>query len=624
MFLKNNKIKKQIASLLFASAMAVTSFSGFDVNAFAASNTYESVPTPKASLSVSSFKVSKANGANITDTITLTAKAKGGSGNYEYRFGTNYNGKDYYNSYSAGYSSSASVTTSVYNLAIDNTQPSGYAVITGINKLFVDVKDTSSGKVVRKTIDNYYVDGLQIESLTATPKNGAFKVGEQITLNVDIKNEASYRYNPRTFSYSTDMGKTYTVINNYAGGYYNCSFTPNKAGNYKIKYSISDFIGQKAERVIDITVTGNEAVVYYDNSSWSNANIHYCVDNGSWTNVPGVKMQSSDKSGYKWKYIIDLGSQNGATVCFNNGNNSWDSNNGSNYRVGKGTYGIKNGKLVTLSGGSSSIAANMEFIGGVGSKSAKITMVNGKAPYTIEYSSYKDGELQHSGSTTASTDYANISFSMYYEGLYRVDAKVKDADGKECTISGDFDFPGLIINLTPDKQEYKVGEEVTVTCTTENFYYYKFPPTTYWYVTKDGQNVSYTVSGSSIKFRPTQAGTYTIKYDIPEYQLGAVSKTITINVKNDNKVVVYYCHSGFSNAYIHYGINGSWTNAPGVKMQSSNNPKYTWMYVIDLGDADSVQVCFNDGNGTWDSNNGANYTLSAGEYRVVYGRIYNA
>lgn len=52
---------------------------------------------------------------------------------------------------------------------------------------------------------------------------------------------------------------------------------------------------------------------------------------------------TKDKDGYTWKYVIDLKNAKDATICFNNGNNAWDSKNGSNYSVTAGVYGIKNG-----------------------------------------------------------------------------------------------------------------------------------------------------------------------------------------------------------------------------------------------------------------------------------------
>ncbi|MBD5089451.1 MAG: hypothetical protein HDT30_11710 [Clostridiales bacterium] len=91
--------------------------------------------------------------------------------------------------------------------------------------------------------------------------------------------------------------------------------------------------------------TNNTITVYYNNNSWSQANIHYQQANGTWTNVPGEKMTAtSEVSGYKWKATIDLGSNSSTQVCFNDGNNNWDSQNGANYTVSTGTCGIKDGK----------------------------------------------------------------------------------------------------------------------------------------------------------------------------------------------------------------------------------------------------------------------------------------
>lgn len=57
-------------------------------------------------------------------------------------------------------------------------------------------------------------------------------------------------------------------------------------------------------------------------------------------------------------------------------------------------------------------------------------------------------------------------------------------------------------------------------------------------------------------------------------------------------------------------------------MLPSDDSRHTYMYVIDLGDAYGAQVCFNDGNGNWDSLNAANYKLSTGTYGIVYTQIY--
>ena len=42
-------------------------------------------------------------------------------------------------------------------------------------------------------------------------------------------------------------------------------------------------------------------------------------------------------AGY-WKVTINLGNETGATMCFNNGKGTWDSNSSKNYTVKAGTY----------------------------------------------------------------------------------------------------------------------------------------------------------------------------------------------------------------------------------------------------------------------------------------------
>ncbi len=293
-------------------------------------------------LTIKEFTVSKPSGTGITEMVTFNAVAEGGSGQYEYRFGTIHNGTEYYGGYEHSYSESSSLITNLYGLAFRGS--SDTTIITGNNTLFVDVKDTVSGNVVRKTIDNYIIKGLEITSFTATTQSGKFKVGETIDLAVTVVNEADYRYNSRIFSYSTDNGATYKDI--YLMGSFRYAipfYYANTPGNYKFKYSITDNIGQHAEKVSDVTVVPNQAIIYYDN-----ANIHYCVDDGSWTDVPGVQMQASDNPKYTWKYVIYLGDASSVQVCFNNGNGQWDNCNGANYKFTSGTYSIDNGEINSL------------------------------------------------------------------------------------------------------------------------------------------------------------------------------------------------------------------------------------------------------------------------------------
>lgn len=79
-------------------------------------------------------------------------------------------------------------------------------------------------------------------------------------------------------------------------------------------------------------------------NSWNEAYIHYSVS-GKWTAAPGVKMEKSDKSGYRWMAVIDLYNSYDCDICFNDGNDNWDSMYGQNYHVLNGEYEIANGKV---------------------------------------------------------------------------------------------------------------------------------------------------------------------------------------------------------------------------------------------------------------------------------------
>ncbi len=371
--------------------------------------------------------------------------------------------------------------------------------------------------------------------------------------------------------------------------------------------------GSEATYLLEPT-SGNVTTVYYQNNSWSNANIHYRVDNGSWTSVPGVKMAASDRTGYTWKYTIPLRKQNGVTVCFNDGNNNWDSNNGNNYHLGLGQYGIKNGNVTELG-----MSASVSIAGQAGNVYADVTVENGVAPYTFEYSYTRDGGDLRTGTSTKS----HIYMSCYTKGLYEFNVKVTDATGNVCNAKGTYDFPGPYIEITPDKAgPQKVGTTVKFAGEYYNFYYEKFAPYFYWEISKDGKIYDGTVRGKSIEFTPDEAGVYTIKYYTLNYMGENFEKVITYEFVDSNIATVYYHNSSWSDAYVHYRVdNGSWTNAPGVKMQASDIEGYEWKFDIDLNTQNGVTVCFNNGNGSWDSNNGNNYYIAKGKYGVSNGEV---
>lgn len=84
-----------------------------------------------------------------------------------------------------------------------------------------------------------------------------------------------------------------------------------------------------------------------------------------------------------------------------------------------------------------------------------------------------------------------------------------------------------------------------------------------------------------------------------------------------NKATVFYATAttGWTTANIHYQpAGGSWTTAPGVGMEAACAG--WWRKTLDIGTATSLKAAFNNGNGVWDNNNSADYTIPAGTTTV--------
>ncbi|MES5820239.1 carbohydrate binding domain-containing protein [Streptomyces sp. RG80] len=91
--------------------------------------------------------------------------------------------------------------------------------------------------------------------------------------------------------------------------------------------------------------TANSATVFYytKTKNWSATYLHYAPDGGSWTTVPGTRMESACTD---WvKKTVDLGSVTGLQATFNNGSGTWDNNGGNNYALGTGTLTVKDGVI---------------------------------------------------------------------------------------------------------------------------------------------------------------------------------------------------------------------------------------------------------------------------------------
>ncbi|MGW5973430.1 carbohydrate binding domain-containing protein [Streptomyces sp. NPDC055186] len=91
------------------------------------------------------------------------------------------------------------------------------------------------------------------------------------------------------------------------------------------------------------TAAATSATVYYHTKTrnWPSTYLHYAPDGGTWTQVPGVRMEAACTD---WvKTTVDLGTAAGLQATFNNGSGTWDNNTGRNYDLGTGSITVKDG-----------------------------------------------------------------------------------------------------------------------------------------------------------------------------------------------------------------------------------------------------------------------------------------
>jgi chitodextrinase len=134
-----------------------------------------------------------------------------------------------------------------------------------------------------------------------------------------------------------------------------------------------------------------------------------------------------------------------------------------------------------------------------------------------------------------------------------------------------------------------------------------------YYVSRNGTQIA-TSTGTSYtdtSLSPSTAYSYTVKAADAAGNTSAASSALSVTTSTGNTATVYY-KKGFTAPYIHFRpAGGTWTTAPGVAMPDAEVTGYA-KYTVNLGSATQLEAAFNNGSGTWDSNNGSNYFFPTG------------
>lgn len=318
--------------------------------------------------------------------------------------------------------------------------------------------------------------------------------------------------------------------------------------------------------------------IYY--KGYDTPYIHYKIGNGQWTSVPGVQMQKCDElTGYTHKITVDLGTATMLTVCFNNGNGSWDSRNGANYTFNVGTYTYSNGVIKNIAVVSPTVKP--------------IVTVTPTCTPTV-------------------TPISKNTATIYYKGYNTPYIHYKVGDGNWTSAPG--------VKMQTSNEILGYTHKVIIDLQTSNTLTACFNDGNGNWDSRNGANYifnagKYTYSNGTItnlsKVTPTVTPAVTKK----------PTSTPTVTPIQKNTTSIYY--KGYDTPYIHYKIgNGSWTNVPGVRMEATTEMSgYTHKITINLGISTDLTACFHDGNGNWDSRNGANYNFKTGTYKYSNGSI---
>ncbi len=377
------------------------------------------------------------------------------------------------------------------------------------------------------------------------------------------------------------------------------------------------------------TAAGNVATVFYRApDGWPTVNLHFSPNGGTWTTVPGVPM-SLGCTGWH-RYTANLGGAIGLAATFNNGSGTWDNNGGRNYALGTGIQVVQNGAVSSGTDPCAIDATAPSAPGGLVANAIDANSVNlawtaatdnvGVAGYRV----YRGGTQI----ATVTTGTGHVDNTVQPATAYSYTVRAYDAAGNlsAASAAATVTTPARTDTQAPSVPTGLAAQSLTPTsftlawsASTDNV------GVSAYLVSRNGTQIA-TTSATSLaitSLTPATAYSFTVRAQDAVGNVSAASTALAVTTPPlvDNTATVYYKPgSAWATVNIHYAPNGgSWTAVPGVAMNAACNGWYA--RTIGLGAATGAQVTFNNGAGTWDSRNGANYPVGTGLSSITNGTI---
>jgi chitodextrinase len=371
----------------------------------------------------------------------------------------------------------------------------------------------------------------------------------------------------------------------------------------------------------------NLVTIYYKRG-FATPFAHYSYQTGQWTSVPGMPILASEFVGYN-KITVNIGAAANLTVAFNDGLNSWDSNNGANYTFDPGIWTF----TPDLAGAAGTIDSGKP-------DASLLDIETPTKPTNVTANDLTKTSLTLTW--TASTDnHSVVSYEVWKDGLKLTDVVTNSAEITGLTTGTTYKFKVRALdpagNFSDTSSEIEVTTESidtqsptspsTLTATKINVTDVTLAWTastdnvgvTGYEVWKDGSKIADVLDASYVVTGLTGGTSYTFAVLAYDATGNKSTASTTLSLKTgpipQNKVTIYY-RKGFAKAYAYYSFkDGEWTASPGTLMTAAGAPYYGYLKLtVNIGPATSLKVVFNDGLGVSDNNNNSNYQFGIGTW----------
>ncbi|MFC5704062.1 carbohydrate binding domain-containing protein [Cohnella faecalis] len=230
------------------------------------------------------------------------------------------------------------------------------------------------------------------------------------------------------------------------------------------------------------------------------------------------------------------------------------------------------------------------------------------------YEVYRNGTLVGTPAGTSFTD-----TGLTAQTTYSYTVKAYDAASNKSALSSP---PATATTLQVDTQPPSVPQGVTATAVSSSAINVAWTASTdnisvtgyevFRNGTLIGQTASLTYADTGLA--ASTAYSYTVKaFDAAGNRSDLSAPPAVATTSAGNNVTIYY-KQGFTTPYIHYRpAGGTWTTTPGVPIPAAEVTGYNKI-TINIGTATQLEACFNNGSGTWDSNNQQNYLFGVGTW----------